>query len=47
VSLAAADAVLSVIEDESLQANALKVGSHIVSRARLLRDKYPVIGDVR
>jgi alanine-glyoxylate transaminase/(R)-3-amino-2-methylpropionate-pyruvate transaminase len=40
-------AVLEVIEREGLQANALKVGNHLVAGLRRLQDKYPLIGDVR
>jgi alanine-glyoxylate transaminase/(R)-3-amino-2-methylpropionate-pyruvate transaminase len=40
-------AVLEVIEREQLQANALKVGSHILAGLEKLQVKHNVIGDVR
>src|SRR3954467_15099559 len=40
-------AVLEVIEQENLQANCLKLGSHILAGLNKLKAKYPVIGDVR
>ena len=46
VSLAVADAVLTVIEEE-LQANAKEVGDYLIERLRLLVDKYDRLGDVR
>ena len=46
VSLAVADAVLTVIEEE-LQANAKEVGDYLMERLRLLVDKYDQLGDVR
>jgi 4-aminobutyrate aminotransferase-like enzyme len=47
VSCAAGLAVLDVIEDEGLQANALEVGLYLNERLRELADRYEVIGDVR
>src|SRR5271170_6170392 len=40
-------AVLEVIEKENLQANALKLGNHILAGLNKLKDKHKVIGDVR
>jgi alanine-glyoxylate transaminase/(R)-3-amino-2-methylpropionate-pyruvate transaminase len=40
-------AVLEVIEREQLQANALKVGNHILAGLEKLQLKHNVIGDVR
>ncbi|NNL75597.1 MAG: aminotransferase class III-fold pyridoxal phosphate-dependent enzyme, partial [Desulfobacterales bacterium] len=47
VSCAIGMAVLDVIEDEGLQANALKVGNHLLNGLKALAVKYPLIGDVR
>ena len=46
VSLAVADAVLTVIEEE-LQANAKEVGDYLMERLRVLVDKHNCLGDVR
>ena len=40
-------AVLDVIEQERLQANALDVGNYLMARLRALMDDHPLIGDVR
>lgn len=40
-------AVLEVLEGEGLQANALRVGSHLMDRLRHLMKKHALIGDVR
>jgi alanine-glyoxylate transaminase / (R)-3-amino-2-methylpropionate-pyruvate transaminase len=40
-------AVLEVIEEEDLQANALKVGNFILAGLSKLKDKHKIIGDVR
>lgn len=40
-------AVLDVIETERLQENALNVGRHLLTGLERLKDKYPLIGDVR
>ena len=40
-------AVLQVIEQEALQANALKVGSHLRAGLRKLAETHDIIGDVR
>jgi alanine-glyoxylate transaminase/(R)-3-amino-2-methylpropionate-pyruvate transaminase len=40
-------AVLEVIEQENTQANCLELGNFILNGLRKLKDKYPVIGDVR
>lgn len=40
-------AVLDVIEQENLQANALHIGNRIMDNCRQLLDRHPLIGDVR
>src|ERR671933_2327653 len=47
VSMTAALAVIKYIEDEDLRTNAATVGAHFRQRLEELKDKYPVIGDVR
>lgn len=47
VSMAAALAVIKVIEDDDLKTNAAVVGAHFRARLEELKEKYPVIGDVR
>ncbi len=47
VSMAAALAVIKVIEEEDLKRNAAEVGGHFRERLEGLKEKYPVIGDVR
>src|SRR3989440_10689310 len=47
VSCAAALAVLKVIEDDDLKKNSAEVGAYFRQRLEELKDKYPVIGDVR
>jgi 4-aminobutyrate aminotransferase-like enzyme len=47
VACAAALAVLAVIEDEDLVANAAKVGSYLRQGMRTLAERHPLIGDVR
>ncbi len=47
VSMAAALAVIKVIEDEDLKRNAAEVGSYFRERLEGLKEKYTVIGDVR
>src|ERR687886_866910 len=47
VSCAAALAVIKFIEDEDLRTNAATVGAYFRQRLEELKDKYPVIGDVR
>ncbi|HEY9401183.1 MAG TPA: aspartate aminotransferase family protein [Pyrinomonadaceae bacterium] len=47
VSMAAALAVIKVIEDENLRANASVVGAYFRERLEGLKEKHPVIGDVR
>ncbi|PVE11762.1 aspartate aminotransferase family protein [Streptomyces scopuliridis] len=46
-TIAAADAVLSEIEDRDLVANAARVGGQLLDGLRALAQKFPVIGDVR
>lgn len=40
-------AVLEVIERENLQANALKIGNHLLAGLEKLKQKHDLIGDVR
>ena len=47
VSCAVGLAVLDVIEEESLQENALKVGAYLRAKLEALKSKHPLIGDVR
>src|ERR687883_1244348 len=47
VSMTAALAVIKVIEDDDLKRNAAEVGGYFHERLEELKDKYPVIGDVR
>lgn len=44
---AAALSVLKVIERDKLQANALEVGGYMRQRLDVLKESYPLIGDVR
>src|SRR5437868_2313372 len=47
VSCAAALAVLKVIEDDDLKKNSAEVGAYFRQGLEQLKEKYPVIGDVR
>ena len=47
VACAAGMAVLDVMEAEGLQANALRVGDHLLAGLRELRSRHALIGDVR
>jgi 4-aminobutyrate aminotransferase-like enzyme/Ser/Thr protein kinase RdoA (MazF antagonist) len=47
VSAAIGEAVLDVIDDEGLMANATAVGSHFFKRMEPLTERFPIIGDVR
>jgi ethanolamine-phosphate phospho-lyase len=47
VSLAVAEAVLRVVEEEGLVAHARELGGYILSQLGLLANKHPCIGDVR
>lgn len=40
-------AVLEVIERDNLQANSLKIGNQILAGLKKLKEKHPIIGDVR
>ena len=47
VSMAIADAVLTVIEEEHLQENAAKVGAFLISKLKALEEKYACVDYVR
>src|SRR4030095_15652057 len=47
VSCAAGLAVLDVVRDEGLQANALRMGQLLIGEFRELQLRHPLIGDVR
>lgn len=47
VSCAAGLAVLDVLRDNRLQANALAMGDDLIGKLRDLQNKHPLIGDVR
>ncbi|MHA1666063.1 MAG: aminotransferase class III-fold pyridoxal phosphate-dependent enzyme [Candidatus Thorarchaeota archaeon] len=47
VSCAVGMAVLDVIENQELQQHALEVGNYLLSRLRVLKERYKIIGDVR
>lgn len=48
VSMAAAEAVLCIMEEERLQENATEVGEHLMQEAKKLMAKHPQhVGDVR
>lgn len=47
VSCAIGDAVLDVIEQTQLQQNALTVGTQLLLQLNVLKENYPLIGDVR
>ena len=47
VSCAIGLAVLDIIEEEGLQANALEVGGYLLEGLRALAPDHPVVGDVR
>lgn len=47
LATACAKAVLDVIAEEDLQANADRVGAHLLDGLRVLRDRLEVVGDVR
>jgi 4-aminobutyrate aminotransferase-like enzyme/Ser/Thr protein kinase RdoA (MazF antagonist) len=47
VSCAVGLTVLTVVQEEKLQAHALEVGSYLLDRLHPLRDKYAIMGDVR
>ena len=45
--MAVACAVLDVLEEENLQANAKSVGTYLLEKLRSLQEIHDVIGDVR
>ena len=47
VSCAVGQAVLQVIEEEKLQANALQVGAYLMDQLNDLKQRHNIIGDVR
>lgn len=47
VAMAAAGAVLDVIEQEGLQAHSRRVGAQLLAELRKLGDRYDAVGDVR
>ena len=47
MSMAIADSVLKVIEEEGLQENARIVGGYLITKLRELQEKHHCIGDVR
>jgi alanine-glyoxylate transaminase/(R)-3-amino-2-methylpropionate-pyruvate transaminase len=47
VAMAAGMAVLEVIEQEGLQANARRVGAHFLAGLRELKERHSLLGDVR
>lgn len=47
VSMAIAEAVLTVIEEEDLQSNSQKMGTFLLEGLTALKEKHEAIGDVR
>jgi 4-aminobutyrate aminotransferase-like enzyme/Ser/Thr protein kinase RdoA (MazF antagonist) len=47
VACAAGLAVLDVLEEESLQQHALRVGTHLIEGLKTLQTRHPLVGDVR
>ena len=47
VACAAGLATLQVVEEENLQANALRVGRYFKQKLESLQEKFPLVGDVR
>ena len=47
VSMSAALATLQVIEDDDLKTNARVVGAYLGARLEELKEKHPLVGDVR
>lgn len=47
VSIAAANAVLEIIRDEDLMANAVSTGNNLLNGMRMLQQRFDCIGDVR
>ena len=47
MSCAIGMAVLNVIEKEDLQGNALRVGLYLCNLLEQLKEKHPLVGDIR
>jgi len=47
IAISAAHAVLNVIKDEKLMENAIDVGDYLLAGFKRLKEKYPIISDVR
>ena len=47
MSMAIADSVLSVLEEEGLQENARVIGDYLMAELKKLQEKHSCIGDVR
>ena len=47
IPTAAAKAVIDLIEEEDLAGNAARMGAHLRASLEELKEKYPLIGDVR
>lgn len=47
VSCAIGLAVLDVIEKEDLQGNALRVGRYLTDLLEKLKERHPLVGDIR
>ncbi len=47
VAATAAKAVLDLVEEQNLLANAAETGAHLRARLEELRERHPIIGDVR
>jgi alanine-glyoxylate transaminase/(R)-3-amino-2-methylpropionate-pyruvate transaminase len=47
ISMTQGLATLEIIDEEGIQANALKIGGHLMNRFNALKEKHPLIGEVR
>ena len=47
MSCAIGMAVLDVIEQENLQGNALEVGTYLTHLLEEMKEKHPLVGDIR